>query len=457
MSSVALAVVAMLFTAGSSSGDFWPTETCRNCHPGIVAQHLDSPHERSFTNPAFQAQYFKDLLPRLGTDRLLADEARRCTACHDPTASEKGKEYVTRADRPGSAMSGVTCDVCHVITGFTGGNPGNGNFVVEPGSMKYGPLDQESNWHHTHSDFHGRSEFCGTCHDAVNHHGVEIKSTYTEWKRSAFAAEGIQCQDCHMTADGFLTGGKPRFESGKVAQTNMFSARERERLYTHRFPGAHSRTQVAGAVGLAIAAPPATAPAATVNLAVEVDNRRTGHSLPSGSTELRVVWLEVTARLGAQVIAIPAVSRWSPSYVAGSYEIAGLGELDQRLLGSDVPKGSRAYRAVFADASGNPTLASYDAASVICDTRLTAGEKRTERYSFVVPAKATGTMTIRATLKYLAYPTAFTRQLGLPKAETVEIADVAVDVPIRAAPAVIRAEPPSSAMPPGAAAPDPRG
>ena len=39
---------------------FWPTYTCKGCHDQIVAQHLESEHEKSFTNPAFQAQYQKD-------------------------------------------------------------------------------------------------------------------------------------------------------------------------------------------------------------------------------------------------------------------------------------------------------------------------------------------------------------------------------------------------------------
>ena len=50
------------------------TSMCRGCHDDIVAQHLKSSHEMSFTNPTFQAQYQKDLLPKAEKD---ADEARR--------------------------------------------------------------------------------------------------------------------------------------------------------------------------------------------------------------------------------------------------------------------------------------------------------------------------------------------------------------------------------------------
>jgi hypothetical protein len=63
---------------------FWPTYTCRGCHDQIVEQHLASSHEMSFTNPAFQAQYQKDLLPKAATDPHLDADARECIACHEP-------------------------------------------------------------------------------------------------------------------------------------------------------------------------------------------------------------------------------------------------------------------------------------------------------------------------------------------------------------------------------------
>jgi hypothetical protein len=65
---------------------FWRTSTCRGCHDQIVEQHLASEHEKSFTNPVFQAQYQKALLPKAAMDPDLHAEARECIACHEPVA-----------------------------------------------------------------------------------------------------------------------------------------------------------------------------------------------------------------------------------------------------------------------------------------------------------------------------------------------------------------------------------
>ncbi len=54
-----------------------PTSMCRGCHDEIVAQHLKSSHEMSFTNPTFQAQYQKDLLPRAEKDAELSRGSSR--------------------------------------------------------------------------------------------------------------------------------------------------------------------------------------------------------------------------------------------------------------------------------------------------------------------------------------------------------------------------------------------
>ena len=44
----------------------------------------------------------------------------------------------------------------------------------------------------------------------------------------------------------------------------------------------------------------------TMTIDVTVDNSRTGHSMPSGSADLRLLWLEVTARIGDRILALPA-------------------------------------------------------------------------------------------------------------------------------------------------------
>jgi hypothetical protein len=234
----------------------------------------------------------------------------------------------------------------------------------------------------------------------------------------------VHCQDCHMNVDGFLTAGKPRFTSGKAASMSVGSAPQRERLYTHQFPGAHSKTQIEDAIALAIKAiPPSDSQNHTLALSVTVDNSRTGHSMPSGSADLRLLWMEVLVRIGDEPIGQPAVIAEPEALDESSaYSLAGRGRFDSILLGPEVPKGSRIYRAVFIDGAGKATLDSYNAVSKLFDNRLKAAEKRTESYRFLIPEGAKGDIRIKATLKYLPYSSTFTARFGLPSPEAVIVA-----------------------------------
>ncbi len=351
-------------------------------------------------------------------------EARECISCHEPiTYATKGPLILSLA-AVNPNMNGVTCDVCHTMTGYRAPRAQNGNYIIAPSDTKFGPFKEESDWHHAYSELQTKSEICAVCHEAVNRHGFQIKETFTEWQESVFAQQGVSCQDCHMNVDGFLTAGKPRFSSGKAANMSLGKSPERARLYTHEFPGAHSKTQVEGAIELSINATPMDASQSrTVAIEVTVDNSRTGHSMPSGSADLRLLWLEVTAHIGDRILALPAGAAESKVTTdSTSHSIAGYGNFDKRLIGPEIPKGSRVYRAIFADAKGQATLNSYDAVAKLFDNRLKAAEKRRESYQFTIPEGVKGDLSIEATLKYLPYSSTFTDGLGLPKPEAVIVA-----------------------------------
>jgi hypothetical protein len=420
-------------TPPRSAIDYMPSTTCEGCHDEIVRQHLESQHEKSFDNPTFQAQYFSEVVPRASRDPMVAEEARLCIACHAPIAFKRHGGRVSRREQVDSQMSGVTCDFCHTIEGFVGSVPGNGNFISFPSCRKLGPFRHENEWHHVYSELQTKSEFCGICHNAVNHRGLEIKSTYTEWKNSRYAREGIECQDCHMTVYGFLTGGKPTYESGAAARMALARPPARSKLYTHRFPGAHSRTQVVGAITLMIEPDRTLAsPREIVTVRVLVDNTRTGHKMPSGSADLRQLWLNLELSTGTRAQAIPATSASVESFE--TRDVVGSGPYDKEILRTDIPKGSRIYRALFVDSAGKPTLSSYDAVKVEFDNRLNAAEVRTETYGFSIPADAKDAIQLKATLNYLPYPSSFTSRFGLPKPDPVEVASAQKTVQVRHAP-----------------------
>src|SRR6266568_4327861 len=191
---------------------YWPSAVCARCHVRAFEQHLRSRHETSFTSPLFQAQYFEQLLPAASRDAELAAEARTCTACHAPVAFAYARDRATSAVVSDPSLTGVTCDLCHTISGFVGPAPQNGNFISTPSDVKLGPLPRPTDWHRGYSSLHAKSELCAVCHEAVNQHGLRVKATFTEWKKSPFAQAGLQCQDCHMSKDGLLVEGG-RYES----------------------------------------------------------------------------------------------------------------------------------------------------------------------------------------------------------------------------------------------------
>jgi hypothetical protein len=96
--------------------------------------------------------------------------------------------------------SGVTCDFCHTVRQFEGEQPGTHNYFSIPSYQRSSPYPGALSEHYKFVTIESKSEFCGMCHDGVNHNGLEVKATYAEWKNSKYGKEGVQCEDCHMAA-----------------------------------------------------------------------------------------------------------------------------------------------------------------------------------------------------------------------------------------------------------------
>ncbi|MDQ6965683.1 MAG: hypothetical protein Q9M23_02025, partial [Mariprofundaceae bacterium] len=90
--------------------------------------------------------------------------------------------------------AGVTCAACHVREWQRFGPPQRGTDAV-------GHIDTPAHGGFTASPEFEQSNFCASCHQfpqsyAIN--GKPMENTLEEWKQSRFAAEGTQCQSCHM-------------------------------------------------------------------------------------------------------------------------------------------------------------------------------------------------------------------------------------------------------------------
>ncbi|MDF1562296.1 MAG: multiheme c-type cytochrome [Deltaproteobacteria bacterium] len=415
--------------------DFSEMRECKGCHATIYEQHAESMHATAYTNPVFLAQYYDLFMSRLHENPAAFADEPDCLACHAPVAflrnrylGQHGAEGT--GDEAGACASchggatqvvgaseeGVACDFCHRIQGFADEVAGNGNYLASPGQPKFGPLKTETGWHHAYSELQTRSEFCAICHSSHNRLGLALRTTFDEWKESRFAREGIQCQDCHMNANGFLTEGKAVYEKGKAAQMTLGSAPVRERLYTHRFYGAHSASQVEGALELEIwIQAPEIRPGKQQQVMVRVFNDKTGHKMPSGSAELRVVYLDVLAKTEQGDFPLRCGGKLEPQgrSDAGSSEA---------IYGGKIPPGRRLYHAVVVDQAGERTFSLFDAAKMVFDNRLEAGEVRNETYYLRLPEEVRGEVTIEASLYYLRYPEVFARQLEVPAFEPVRFA-----------------------------------
>ncbi|MBI5632482.1 MAG: hypothetical protein HZA15_03275 [Nitrospirae bacterium] len=406
--------------------EFESSTMCRGCHGKIVEQHEESMHAKSFSNPVFQAQYFRELLPQLSQHQDLKKDADKCIACHDPIAFIRNKGHITNPQQTIQNLSGIVCDFCHRISAYKGEQPEGGNFIAMPGESKFGPFKHASDRHHAYHELQTKSEFCGICHNDVNHEGVEIKSTFTEWKESIYAKKKIHCQDCHMNLQGFLTDNKPVFDSGQAASMTLGPNYKRNKLYTHKFPGAHAKTQTADALMLGLSVDKSDAsPGEDVALNIHIFNKKVGHSMPSGSADLRMLWLELIANVDGKIISIPATSG------KDAYDVAGRGGFDKEIIAADVPEGSRMFRSIYLDREGKQTLSSYNATRIAFDNRLKAEELRKERYYYRIPKDARGVVTFTARVNYLRYPSSFARSLGIDKTEPVELAAAKKEVRIR--------------------------
>ena len=205
------------------------------------------------------------------------------------------------------------------------------------------------------------SKLCQSCHELVKN-GVKLQSTYSEWSASSYAKKGVSCQGCHFTP-----GAGETVEAGHLVEHYPKRAKVLRHLLgggsTVNSPRAEDNQAILReAVGLKAAR-------AGGQLTVKVTNLKAGHSMPTGVTDLRQMWLEVTAQ------------------DAGGQTVYSSGVID---AGGQQPKGTVLFHTVFGDDKGNP-LVRHDiwrVAKVLKDTRLKAEETRAVPYKLPSSARA---------------------------------------------------------------------
>lgn len=421
LATAALLLVASLVApdrasaAAPTTADFQPPGSCSLCHDTLFRGWVDSMHSKAFVDPVYQYKL------RQASKATGGKTDAYCLRCHIPIGSNTGE--VPPADsKKITAISryGVQCDFCHTATGPVPKTTGFGAIVSRPGRTKRGPFGNARSPIHgsARSPLHSKSEFCGMCHDVKHPNGkFMVEATYSEWKASAYAKKGIQCQDCHMAPS---VGVEPPWP-GKAC----YFGPTRPAIKYMTFVGANT---VFGPVDQATAM---LKRAATVRITAErasadrgervradvaVTNVGAGHSLPTGLTEIREMWIEV---VGVDV-------------TGKEYAAERLGD-DGEPLG-----GVRMFNTVLKDAKGRTEVVGddgkphhvelWDSVGIASDDRIPAGSTARQSYAFTVPARAVGPLRLTARLKYRSFSDELGMKAGVGKVPVVVMAEDGADI-----------------------------
>lgn len=361
--------------------DFDSIQLCSGCHGDIFTQWNGSMHSKSWTDPVYRAAL--NVMSQYSHGKI----DNFCMGCHTPAGVVTREATPAGKNMSEAGMQGVHCEICHNLSKMSG--VGNGAYVLTPKlhgrPLKFGPYkDAVSPYHDTaYSQLHTQSEFCADCHDVThpfNH--VPIERTYTEWKDSAYAGEGVQCQDCHM---------KP--VKGRASPIG----KDRDRVYTHYFVGGNALvTQLLGsemhagkaeemlksAATVQIMAPAELSPTHANPVTVRVTNVGAGHKLPTGFPEGREMWLDFKV------------------LDARNKEVYHLGALKD---GRTEP-GTKTFKVTLGDKNGNVVdLNVLEADRVLSDTRINPHGFGDVTYTFELPKGAVGPFKLVADLNYWGF------------------------------------------------------
>ncbi|MCO4771788.1 MAG: hypothetical protein KDA24_17285 [Deltaproteobacteria bacterium] len=393
---------------------FMPSSECADCHPDHVDRWSTSSHAYAMVDPVFRA-----LVEVRRADHDGAQDTF-CLQCHTAIGT-RGGEIVPGFDWDALSpvvQEGVTCEACHKVAALE--RTWNSGHVLDEGGPMYGPLqDPEASALHefAYSDLHTQSAFCAGCHEVVELDGLPLERPYSEWLESPAADAGQTCQDCHMPSyEGpAAEGGPPRT------------------LHDHRFvgidvplaPGFATEGQIAevrarilelidGSASLELRAEPVAA-GQTVNLVATVHNHIDGHNLPTGSTFIRQMWLELEVRDADGAV------------VFQTGHLDDNGDLRNHWSALD-PYGDPnliTYGSGFTDPSGAPELFPWRA-SEHTSASIPPQHDRTSTFFVPTTAATNGPLEVTARVRLRTHPPFLLRALGLdeliPSVETYDLA-----------------------------------
>ncbi|XDD53405.1 multiheme c-type cytochrome [Leptospira sp. WS4.C2] len=171
-------------------------KACGSCHKNQFQKWEKSDHAKSISKGFLWQK-----------EVLSSKEYLSCFQCHSPLAETKS-ELAIEYQKPeilnsksnnfpeGISNPSILCASCHVRNQIRFGPPSRISQTNE-----YLTNNLPHNGYIAKKEFES-SEFCKSCHESketgIKLGGKRLMEVYSEWKRSPFAKQGIQCQNCHM-------------------------------------------------------------------------------------------------------------------------------------------------------------------------------------------------------------------------------------------------------------------
>jgi len=392
---------------------------CGNCHTELHAEWRADAHSQAAVKPLVQAIYNgsdSHGRPGVGLGFLLEtpEEAGNCAACHAPAAPDLN-------NLQGEAANGVFCQFCHSVIAaqrpYAETTAGiNAVTLLRPPPDEHlfiGPYDDVTG-RDTYSPVQENSQQCAACHSG-GWWGVPAYSSFDEWQASAYAAAGVQCQDCHMPALGQPSDTPIRLVSacapdksqtsetlcvvqsciachltGKTENRDPTTAiplippRNPATVASHRMLGAGDPDFLANAVTLVLTA---TQGADGVLAEVAITNRGAGHNVPTdGWMRNLILLVEATDADG------------NPLAYLGPEFVPDWGGVGEASAGNYAGLPGKGFARILEDWEGEaPAPPWRNGIRVRSDNRIGAGETDRSLYLFT-PSTNSGPVQVKARL-----------------------------------------------------------
>ncbi|MDD5774109.1 MAG: multiheme c-type cytochrome [bacterium] len=408
---------------------FIKPDVCGGCHEEIYKQWKGSMHSKAFIDPIWRAS--TKLFYSQSTTKGQILEMRACVKCHTPLGfrsyliQSPKEDYEKLEELP---AQGIFCNWCHNINEVK--HIGDSHYDVEAGggendpSIMLGPRsDANSDFHPTkYSELFTKSEFCGLCHN-VSHAGnkMPIEQTYSEWEKSPYNTNDpkttVVCQDCHMRQRPGVpaTGKTVRPDNpGKSA----IDGPQRDHIWTHYIVGGNSIVpkvlgsdihssmaieRLTNAADLEIIRNGDYKKGKLGRVDVKVINSGAGHYLPTGLTEVRQIWLNVTITDKDGNVLLSS----------GKLDLTGEIEKNSIIFHTDLgnEKNEHAVNVALAD-------------KILYDHRIPPKGYQLEEYSFLIPQETVSPLKVDVVLRYRSASPEIARLLLGDKAPEIPVIDM---------------------------------